>query len=416
MGTLLRTLKTYAQYALSHTLNLNTKRRKRSLFAAAIVSLALVVTPLANALTTTEYPKVMASVGDSLSDRPIDAENWTTGTLPNVNSIHTRLEAASGTDVLTVKKARGGADSSALVSQMTAAVAANADLITVLMGGNDVCANRTSEMTPVATFQARYGEALKIANDAGSKVVAVSIPSLNELWAVGKESAGARLVWDTANICLTALDDPRSTDTDDVTRRALVKERNEAYNAAIAIECAKYTSCAYDNGAVYNTKLELSDLSGDYFHPNAKGQAKLAAAVWPTVERLYSGAPSTPTPTTPTTPEPTEPEPTTPTTPTPTTPAPTNPKPSTPETGNTTKTVRIVAPIRANIGVSKVEIVVGSKTYTGNVQYLGGGEYSVTVNTGSQSIPSGKFKVYVRAYNNDGTLLYKGTVSLRVKS
>ncbi len=386
------------------------------------MSLALVITPLANALTNSAaLPDTMASVGDSLSDRPIDAENWTTGTLASVNSIHTRLEAVTGTDIATIKAAKGGADSSALVSQMTAAVGSNADLITVLMGGNDICADTTAGMTSVATFQARYSQALKIADDAGRKVIAVSVPSLTKLWTLGKDSATARIVWNSANICQSALANPLSNTASDVARRALVEERNKAYNTAIATECAQFAGCAYDNGAVYNTNFELADMSRDYFHPNATGQAKLAAAVWPTVERLYSESSPMPAPSpTPTpTPTPTTPTPTTPAAPAPTVPAPATPQPSTPPTTTITKTVKLIAPLRtyrAYIGVNKVEFLVAGKTYTGTIKYIGNGQYSVTVNTSNYSIPSGTFNVKVRAYDKSGTLIYQGTVWLNSKS
>lgn len=421
MGMLLRTLKTHARYASSLTPSVNSNYRKPTMFAAAIVALALIVTPFASALSgDTSYPKTMASVGDSLSDRSNDAENWTTGSLTSVNSIHMRLESASGTDIVAIKKAKGGADSSALVSQMNAAVAAKADFVTVLMGGNDICAPTTAGMTPVETFQSRYGQALKIANDAGVKVVAVSVPNLNHLLALGKQSTSARLVWNAANICQSALANPLSNDAADVARRALVQQYNEAYNAAIATECAKYAGCAYDNGALYNLKFELSDLYIDYFHPNAKGQAKLAAAVWPTVEQLYAGADTEPTPTTPTTPAPSDPEPTTPepTTPepsTPTTPAPSTPKPTTPASGTVTKTFKLNGTMGAALSkVSKVQFVVKGKTYSGSIKSIGNGEYSVTVNTRGQSIPSGTNDVTIRAYSKYGSVIYQRTVSVKL--
>ena len=67
----------------------------------------------------------------------------------------------------------------------------------------------------------------------------------------------------------------------DVARRARVRQRNIDYNTQLALVCAAYTQCRFDNNAVFNTAFVRSDVTTrDYFHPSVAGQAKLAAVTW----------------------------------------------------------------------------------------------------------------------------------------
>ncbi len=261
---------------------------------AALIVVALVVIPIYSGRLPTPVvgsdplllPDVMGSVGDSLSDRPVEAESWTTGTLPTVNSIFSRLQAARGTDIVTAKEAVGGSTSESLSKQMTRAIEADADLITVLMGANDACAPTLEGMTSVETFRSRYSDALSLAQAADRKVVAASVPNLYTLWEAGKDNTKAQKAW-SRNSCQNMLGNPTSTSQADEDRRQGVKQRIEDYNAAIKAECALRSGCSYDGGAVYAFDIEISDLQSDYFHPNESGQAKLATAVWPAVVALY---------------------------------------------------------------------------------------------------------------------------------
>ena len=362
--------------------------RHTRIFLIALVSLAgVIVAPLANAQATS-YPETLVSVGDSISARPLSSLSWSTGTSEKVQSIHTRLEAATGSKVTAIRKAVRGADSSALTTQMQAAIKADANLVTVLMGGNDVCGPTLDSMTAPETFRERYEAALDMAESAGVNVAAVSIPNIYGLWEVGKESTRARAIWDAYNICQNALANPLSTDQADVERRLAIQRQTEMYNAIIASECTAHTNCAYDDGAVYALTPTLEDLTFDYFHPNTAGQAKIAAAVWPAVQELYPGLPDVASPSAP---------------------------PTQPETTDTagSKSVTVNTPIKVNIGVSKVAFSVDGTTFTGNVEYLGAGAYKVTVNDTGDIISKKVSKVHITAYGDEGAVIYQGTVSMR---
>jgi hypothetical protein len=70
-----------------------------------------------------------------------------------------------------------------------------------------------------------------------------------------------------------------ATNTD--TQRQQVVAREEAFNQILAQECAKYTRCRWDGGAVYNYQFSASQVSTlDFFHPSLSGQAALARVTW----------------------------------------------------------------------------------------------------------------------------------------
>jgi hypothetical protein len=88
----------------------------------------------------------------------------------------------------------------------------------------------------------------------------------------------ARWVWATAKICQSML---AATNTD--TQRQQVVAREQAFNQILAQECAKYSRCRWDGGAVYNYRFSASQVSTlDFFHPSLSGQAALARVTWGT--------------------------------------------------------------------------------------------------------------------------------------
>ena len=63
-----------------------------------------------------------------------------------------------------------------------------------------------------------------------------------------------------------------STAAADVTRRANVQVRNQAFNGVLQSVCAQYIHCRYDGGAAYGINFLASDVGTlDYFHPNTNG-------------------------------------------------------------------------------------------------------------------------------------------------
>jgi PKD repeat protein len=117
----------------------------------------------------------------------------------------------------------------------------------------------------------------------GTYVYVVSIPDVYQLWKLFKGNFWARFIWSSADICQSLLDNPTSTQKVDEDRRLAVRARNQAYNAIMVKVCESAPirdRCRHDQGAVFSTPLVTSDVSGDYFHPSASGQARLAEESW----------------------------------------------------------------------------------------------------------------------------------------
>jgi len=165
---------------------------------------------------------------------------------------------------------------------MENAVALEPDYLTVLTGGNDLCADTVAEMTSVADFQTQLETAMTTlaAGSPNTHVYVVSIPDACQLWNLFKGNFWARFIWAAGNICQSLLANPTSTQQVDVQRRAAVRQRNIDCNLALATVCSTFTSCRFDNNAVFNTQFTATGVSGDYFHPSVAGQARLASGSW----------------------------------------------------------------------------------------------------------------------------------------
>jgi lysophospholipase L1-like esterase len=165
------------------------------------------------------------------------------------------------------------------------AVGVGPDYVTVLIGANDACAADEAGMTSVeqytATFEAAALDGLVRALPQ-ARILVLSVPDLGRLWAVGKDLADVRRVWESSGVCRSMLADPADTSPAAQARRDRVRARLQAYNAAMAAACDEHAPrCRYDGNAVFDYRFDLDDLSPiDYFHPSRRGQATLARVAW----------------------------------------------------------------------------------------------------------------------------------------
>ena len=268
-------------------------RRGPALFIALTLMLgALVPAAVAAASPTLPLPDTMAAVGDSITqaastDGALGADaphnSWSTGTSTSVNSHYLRLVSA-GAPISGQNHNRSvsGAKMVNLNAQMANVVGLQPDYLTVLMGGNDLCTPTEAQMTSVDAFRTQFQAAMATlrAGSPGTNVYVVSIPRVMGLYELFRNNLWARFIWGVAGICQSLLANPGSTAQADVDRRARVAARNVAYNQVLADVCAATPRCLWDGWAVYNNGFAPSDVSGDYFHPSAAGQAKLSAVSW----------------------------------------------------------------------------------------------------------------------------------------
>jgi lysophospholipase L1-like esterase len=175
--------------------------------------------------------------------------------------------------------AKTGATMSALDGQLATAAGQAVQYATVLMGANDVCTSSPATMTPTATFQAQFQQALSdfSTKDPAAHVFVSSIPNVYQLWSLLHTNFVARLVWAAAGICPSMLS---SSNTEKQRQDVLTREK--AFNTILAQECGKYPGyCRFDGNRTYNYSFAASEVSTlDYFHPSRSGQAKLATITW----------------------------------------------------------------------------------------------------------------------------------------
>lgn len=230
-------------------------------------------------------PESLAAVGDSIT-RGFDAcllladctrVSWATGSDEDVHSLAERL-IEKEPQRHSWNFARSGAAMADLPEQMESAARKSPAMVTVLAGANDACRPTPELMTPVREFREDFRAALRTLEKKQPKtqVYVSSVPDLKRLWAVGRDDRWGRQVW-RLGICQSVLRDAKSTSAAAEERRQRVYERVEAYNGALAQECARFLRCRYDGGAVFRYRFTEKELSRwDFFHPGKAGQRRLA--------------------------------------------------------------------------------------------------------------------------------------------
>ncbi|SFR72338.1 Lysophospholipase L1 [Agromyces sp. CF514] len=283
-------------------------RTTKALAAATVVLAALALaacTPSAAAppdLADVEQPASAPSVatlgilGDSVSlgvnacaePGQCAQASWSGGSDPAVGSVAARLAAASGTEPDVVNAAKDGGDVEDALGLADEVVAAQPELVTVLLGGNDACAPTLDEMTPAADYESRLGALLTKLNTEvpGATVLVLSVPDLHHLWEIGRTDASAVQAWNSSPSCKNLLgsadDDSAAADE----RRDAVAARVVEYNEAIVRVCAAAERCIDDEGAVYAYPFEIDEISSiDHFHPSVAGQRVIAEIAWQALEK-----------------------------------------------------------------------------------------------------------------------------------
>ncbi|WP_251022553.1 GDSL-type esterase/lipase family protein [Streptomyces sp. ISL-10] len=231
-------------------------------------------------------PHSLAAVGDSIT-RGFDAcavltdcpeVSWATGTDAAVNSLALRLLGPSGIASRSWNHARSGADVADLPAQMAAAAAHEPDLVTVMVGANDACADTAERMTPVDAFRTSFEASMaRLRKDAPKAQVYVSsVPDLKRLWSTGRADPLGRQIW-RLGICSSMLGEAEDTSPAAEQRRDAVRQRIVAYNTVMKDVCAEDERCRYDGGAVFDFRFSGEQLSRwDWFHPSRDGQGRLA--------------------------------------------------------------------------------------------------------------------------------------------
>jgi lysophospholipase L1-like esterase len=241
-----------------------------------------------NATDSPPLPRSMAAIGDSITQgfgadpAGLDVAthlSWATGHNPDdpVHSHYERLlEAGADIRDRVLNLALAGSRMADAPRQARAAVAAEADYVTLLMGANDICVWSKAWMTPVPRFKAQFRETLEILKGGlpNARIFVLSIPDLYQIWTLLQDDRTAKSTWGYVRPCRSMFAKLNSTKD-----RLKVRERNVAFNETLERVSSEY-DCHFDGHAVFERAYIVDHLGSDFFHPSVAGQRSLAEVSW----------------------------------------------------------------------------------------------------------------------------------------
>lgn len=268
---------------------------RHALFGIVALAVAVIGSPGDADAYTNGAPDSIGSLGDSITQAAnLDffhifnnpEFSWSTGTEATVQSLYSRILA--GNPNISGKNFNYAVSGAKMTDLNGQAVNLNGtpggiELVTIEMGGNDVCTSSEATMTAVATYRAQFQTAMNTLTIGfpSRRIFVASVPDVYHLWEILHTNADALTAWNNFSICQSLLANPQSFEAPDIQRRANVRQRNIDFNTQLAEVCALYPQCTFDNNAVFNGGFTVADVSDfDYFHPSITGQTNLAAGTW----------------------------------------------------------------------------------------------------------------------------------------
>ena len=242
----------------------------RILFIALAVLSLTIAFPLSASAQT--YPASMATIGDSISrgalaDDSIDDDQpehvWSTGDSAS-DACYSHLERIRAANPSTVayNNAWNGAQSDDLLAQANTSVSQGVQYVTIQMGGNDVCGDSTAEMTPIATWEFRWNEAIDVlqAGLPGADILVTGTVNVRRVYDVGKSNFGCLLKWNIFTWCKNML-------VNGSTQRTEATNMNIAYvNSLASLTAAQGVWYDGDSYGIAFSRGQLSSV--DCFHPD----------------------------------------------------------------------------------------------------------------------------------------------------
>ena len=225
------------------------------------------------------YPNAMATIGDSISrgalaDDSLDDDQpehvWSTGVSADACNSHLERIRVAKPAAVGYNNAWNGAQSDDLLAQATTTASQGVQYVTIQMGGNDVCGDNTAEMTSVATWTARWNEAIDVlqAGLPGADILVTGVVNVRRVYDVGASNFGCQLKWNAFGWCDNML-------TNGSTQRNEATTRLVAYNSALSsLTASQGVWYDADSYAVAFSRGQLSSI--DCFHPDVSLNGNLA--------------------------------------------------------------------------------------------------------------------------------------------
>jgi GDSL-like Lipase/Acylhydrolase len=224
----------------------------RVLLGVVILLAVVIGGPREAAAFTNGAPDSMCALGDSIKQATNfdflhigsnPAYSWATGDNSAVRSLYWRiLQGNPNINLKNFNYSVNGAKMTNLNSQAVNldGTPGGVELVTIEMGGNDVCTSTEATMTPVATYRSQFETATNTLTIGfpNRRIFVASVPDVYQLWAVLHTNEVARLTWSAFSICQSLLLNPLSMLPADVQRRDNVRQRNTDFNTQLADVCA----------------------------------------------------------------------------------------------------------------------------------------------------------------------------------
>jgi lysophospholipase L1-like esterase len=260
--------------------------RARSALVAAIAAVSLMAAAASSA--SAAFPTKVTSLGDSITrafqtgriaftDAP--ENSWATGTSSTVKSVYFRIKEHNSKATET-NRAVTGAKVASLNKEAKEAVSDKAELVTILIGANDACANPP---TSQASFKTAFQESITTLTKGlpSARMYVASIPNIFHLWELFHTNKTATKSWELTKECPGVMTEPTSEGTTAKNRRAATLAAEEGYDSTMKSICAATANCQYDGGALFAASFVASEVStNDFFHPSIAGQTTLASLAW----------------------------------------------------------------------------------------------------------------------------------------
>jgi hypothetical protein len=215
--------------------------------------------------------------------------SWATGDEPEVNSVWLRIQAIDpGLAGSAVNRAEGGAPSSTLTDQATAALAAapTPALVIVSTIDNDIRCDGTDD-AHIPELGANVRSALETITTASPET---KILVVGQFGRPSPDYIRQLIAKDPTVIPgLSQMGRCSFFDADgeiDEGGFAYLTSTIEAYEAEQARVCAEFPQCRTDGGVRKAYVDVLDNFSADWAHLNAKGQAAEAELIWPVVKEM----------------------------------------------------------------------------------------------------------------------------------
>jgi len=284
------------------------------------------------AFTPPAVPGSQFNIGDSIGEgeaaqgdigNPHHETVWSTGYDSNdsVDSLNERFEAASPVDYYENTASRDtvfnhavsgavmadfAAQAQAVVTATAQTPAAEAGMVTVFLGNNDVCAPDLAQMTDTAQFESQFRAGLDVlaasAATRNARIHISGIPALYWLWNAKYSNFVCQVfIWPFVP-CQDLLDNPGDDCADNLSRQdpdtvhtgdgtncqrrkefhrivrdnynTILRRVTEEYRQSGALPAAAYTD-------LYDVRFDSVHVNnGDCFHPSTAGHTLLAQAEW----------------------------------------------------------------------------------------------------------------------------------------